>query len=83
METIRELLSRIRWDDEFGKGSFDIGIYDRVADAVELHPLEELHLEQGNHFSFSITIDGEVLAIPFHRIREVRKNGQTIWNREK
>ncbi len=82
METIRKLLSRIRWDDEFGKDSFDVGIYDRVADVVEFHPLEELHMETGNHFSFSITIDGEVLAIPFHRIREVRKNEQTIWRRQ-
>ena len=81
METIRELLSRIRWDDEFGKGTFEVGIYDLVADAVEFHPHEELHLEKGNHFSFTICVDGEVLTIPFHRIRAVRKNGQTIWKR--
>ncbi|MBN2163699.1 MAG: DUF504 domain-containing protein [Pontiellaceae bacterium] len=49
-------------------------------DAVEFHCLEELHSEVGNHFSFTICVHGEVLTIPFHRIREVRKNGQTIWN---
>jgi len=38
-------------------------------------------MEKGNHFSFTICIDGEVLTIPFHRIREVRKNGETIWKR--
>jgi uncharacterized protein (UPF0248 family) len=81
MDTIRELLSRIRWDDEFGQGTFDVGIYDRVADAVEFHALEELQLEKGNHFSFTLCIDGEILSIPFHRIREVRRNGQTIWKR--
>ena len=81
METIRELLNRIRWDDEFGQGSFDVGIYDRVDDTVAFHPLEELHLENGNHFSFTICVDGEVLTIPFHRIREVRKNGECIWKR--
>jgi len=81
METIRELLNRIRWDDDFGRGTFDVGIYDRMADAVEFHPLEDLRLERGNHFSFTVAVDGEVLTIPFHRIREVRKNGQTIWQR--
>lgn len=81
METIRELLSRIRWDEEFGRGTFDVGIYDRVADAIEFHALEELHLEQGNHFSFTLRVDGEVLTVPFHRIRTVRKNGECIWKR--
>lgn len=81
METIRELLSRIRWDEEFGRGTFEVGIYDRVSDALQFHFLEELHLEQGNRFSFSIAISGEILTIPFHRIREVRKNGKAIWKR--
>lgn len=81
METIRELLSRIRWDDEFGRGTFEVGIYDRLADALEFHFLNELHIEHGNRFSFTMIVDGEILTIPFHRIREVRRNGQTIWSR--
>lgn len=81
METIRELLNRIRWDDGFGQGTFDVGIYDRILKTIEFHPIEELHIEKGNHFSFSVEADGEVLNIPFHRIREVRKNGQVIWKR--
>ena len=81
METIRELLNRIHWDEAFGKGTFEIGIFDRVADAVEFHPLEELHLEPGNHSAFTIVVGGEILTIPFHRIREVRRNGRSIWKR--
>lgn len=81
METIRELLNRIRWDDEFGRGTFEIGIFDRIADAIEFHSLAELELETGNHYSFTLCVDGVTLAIPFHRIREVRKNGECIWKR--
>ena len=81
METIRQLLSRIRWDEEFGRNGFEIGIYDRVAGAVEFHPLEALHLEKGNRFSFTLHTDGEVLSISFHRIRVVRKSGKSIWQR--
>ncbi len=81
METIQQLLSRIRWDDEFGKGDFEVGIYDRIEDALEFQPLENLQMETGNHFSFTLCIEGEEALIPFHRIREVRKNGECIWKR--
>jgi uncharacterized protein (UPF0248 family) len=81
METIRQLLSRIRWDDEFGRGVFEVGIYDRVEDTIKFQPLEALQLEPGNHFSFDVVIEGETATIPFHRIREVRKDGAVIWCR--
>jgi uncharacterized protein (UPF0248 family) len=81
METIRELLSRIRWDEEFGRGSFEIGIYDRVEDNIVFQPLENLRVEKGNHAAFTIRVDGAEQSVPFHRIREVRKNGARIWRR--
>ena len=81
METIQQLLNRIRWDKEFGKGAFEVGIYDRFEAGVEFQPLENLKLEKGNHFSFTICIEGEIVTIPFHRIREVRKDGISIWKR--
>lgn len=81
METIRQLLNRIRWDKEFSRGDFEVGIYDRIEDAVDYQPLERLAMEKGNRFSFIICINGEVLTIPYHRIREVRKNGECIWKR--
>ncbi len=82
METIHQLLSRIHWDEEFGRGDFAVGIYDRVKGVVEFQPLEKLTLEKGNPFSFTVCIEGEIVTIPFHRIRVVRKNGKTIWSRE-
>ena len=82
METIRQPLSRIHWDEEFGKGDFEVGLYDRVGGTVEFQPLDNLHMGKGNHLSFTVCVDGEVLTIPFHRIREVRKNSETIWKRK-
>jgi uncharacterized protein (UPF0248 family) len=81
METIQQLLSRIRWDDEFGKGVFEVGIYDRIENCVEFLPLEKLQMEKGNHFSFTVILNEEKVLIPYHRVREVRKNGETIWQR--
>ncbi|MBC8206554.1 MAG: DUF504 domain-containing protein [Kiritimatiellales bacterium] len=81
MEPIRELLSRIRWDEEFGRGEFEVGIYDRVADAVFFQPLENVCVEKENHAAFTLCVDETVQTIPFHRIREVHKNGVCIWRR--
>jgi len=81
METIQQLLNRIRWDDEFGKGVFEVGIFDRFEEAVAFQPLEKLQMERGHHFSFTLCAGGAVLTIPFHRIHEVRKNGKCIWQR--
>jgi hypothetical protein len=38
MIPIHELLSRIRWDPEFARGSFQLGYYDRAEDRVILVP---------------------------------------------
>ena len=81
METIRQLLNRIHWDRDFGAGRFEIGIQDRFGDRLEFIPLEQIRMEKGNRFSFTLMREGEPVSIPFHRIREVRKNVETIWRR--
>lgn len=82
MVPIQELLNRIRWDKEFGKGFFEIGYCDRVERRIIRIPLQEIHFRKGNRFSFQLeTFEGEVQSIPFHRVREVYKNGSRIWRR--
>ncbi len=82
MLPIHELLNRIRWDSSFGQGDFVIGYYDRVADRIEHVPLREVSFEPGNHFAFTlIDAEGAAHEIPLHRIKEVIKNGELIWQR--
>ena len=82
MIPIHELLSRIRWDRQFGEGDFVIGYYDRVEDAVIRVPMRELFFQPDNHFAFDlIDLDGALHSVPLHRIREVYKNGKLIWHR--
>ena len=38
MIPIHQLLSRIRWDPEFGRGTFDLGYFDRVEERVVIVP---------------------------------------------
>lgn len=82
MIPIQDLLNRIIWDKEFGRGSFEIGYYDRIADTIIRVPFRMIEVVPGDHFSFLLYgPDGEVSSIPFHRVRQVHKDGQLIWHR--
>jgi uncharacterized protein (UPF0248 family) len=82
MKPLRELLSKIRWDKEFGRGRFEIGYDDHIEKRIVRIPLEEIAFEEGNHFSFQIrNPEGEIITIPYHRVREVYKDGNLIWRR--
>jgi uncharacterized protein (UPF0248 family) len=83
MIPIHELLSRIHWDKDFGQGDFKIGFYDRIEDKIMYISLKEMRFMEDDHFSFEITDHGGIThTIPFHRIRQVYKNNELIWNRE-
>jgi uncharacterized protein (UPF0248 family) len=83
MIPIHELLNRIRWDEDFGRGDFVIGYLDRVEDRILHVPLRELFFEPGDHFAFElIDHEGELHSIPLHRIKEVYRDRKLIWHRE-
>jgi uncharacterized protein (UPF0248 family) len=80
---IRELLNRIRWDPEFGKGDFVVGYYDRVEDRILRVPISELRFDPEDHFAVEVAAaDGEFHSVPLHRVKEVHKDGELIWRRE-
>ena len=82
MKTIESVLQRLRWDPEFGRGRSTIGYYDRIACRVITVPLEQIHLQPGNHFSFAaVELEGSVHEVPFHRVREVHRDGECSWQR--
>jgi uncharacterized protein (UPF0248 family) len=83
MQPIHELLNRIHWDPEFGRGQFEIGYYDRMAERIIRVPFNEVTQLPGNNFCFHIfDEDGISHSIPLHRVREVYKDGELIWKRE-
>jgi uncharacterized protein (UPF0248 family) len=82
MTPIHELLNRIRWDKEFGRGRFEIGYYDRHEDAVQRVAFREVVFPEGERHTFEVMDESGILrSIPFHRVREVIKDGQIIWQR--
>lgn len=83
MMPIQELLSKIRWDVEFGRGHFEIGYYDRAEHRIIVVPLAEIVYPRDRHGIFElIDGDGLVHSVPLHRIKAVYKNGELIWHRE-
>jgi len=84
MITIRELLNRIRWDREYGRGDFAIGYFDRLEGRTIVVPLGEVRFDPGDTFSFQLAdAVGEPLTIPLHRVCEVYRNGELIWHRQR
>lgn len=82
MIPIHELVSRIRWDEEYGKADFVIGYYDRVEERIIPVSLKELYFDKEDHFDFELLDeDGVTHTIPLHRIRQVFRNGELVWER--
>ncbi len=68
MQPIEQLLDRIKWDPEFGRGTFTIAYYDRVLDREVVAPLSALASDPER-------------PIPLHRVRAVYRDGVAIWRR--
>jgi len=82
MQPLQELLHRIKWDVEFGKGAFALSYYDRVAHKEHLVPFESVTMDPQRPGTFSIEDeDGVVAHIPLHRVRAAYKDGVVIWQR--
>jgi uncharacterized protein (UPF0248 family) len=83
MVPLHELLSRIRWDPEFGRGEFRLGYWDRVLRRIVVVPLREVDVDPHDHFAFQACDDeGRVHRVPFHRVRQVFRDGSPIWSRD-
>lgn len=82
MIPIHQLLNRIRWDRDFGRAVFEIGYYDRIDDRIVRVPFEEISFPTDDRSTILI-IDQEGVShsVPLHRIREVFRDRQLIWQR--
>jgi uncharacterized protein (UPF0248 family) len=82
MTPIHELLNRIRWDKEYGQGQFEIGYFDRHEGVVHRVGLREVAFPDDDRRAIEVVDEsGRTRRIPFHRVREVVKDGQIVWRR--
>ncbi len=82
MIPIQDVLHRIRWDPGFGSAAVEIGYVDRVAGGIVRVPFRDLRLGGGRRPALRIVAeDGSVRTIPLHRVRQVWRDGQLVWQR--
>jgi uncharacterized protein (UPF0248 family) len=82
MQPVQDILNRIRWDEAFGAADFEIGYYDRVEGRIIQVPFALLNFPADNRLAFELLDStGEVRRIPYHRVREIHRNGRCIWKR--
>lgn len=83
MQPVHELLNRIHWDTEFGKGEFELWFLDHVGEQLVKLPFHGITFVPGDHYFFHYLDEGGTEHnVPFHRIKAVYKNGELIWHRE-
>lgn len=82
MQPVQDLLHRIRWDRAYGDAAFEIGYYDRIEQCIIRVPFSALDFPEDDRFAFELLDpSGETRHIPFHRIREIHRNGRCVWRR--
>lgn len=81
MIPIQQLLHRIRWDAEFGRAEFVIGYFDRIRHGIVRVPFNAAQVGAGDFSFTAVEADGSVHEVPLHRIREVYRDGELIWQR--
>lgn len=82
MIPIHQLLSRIHWDEAYARSRFVIGYWDRLERKVLHVDLREITWDRDNPALFSLVDeDGAAHSIPYHRVREVWRDGRLIWER--
>ena len=77
MQTILELLNKIRWDKRENPEDYVL-VY------VDLRKEKEISYSQIKRLEGNFMVldrESEEVEIPLHRIREVRKKGKTVWKR--
>ena len=83
MTPIHELLNRICHDKEFGRGRFEIGYWDRREGTIHRVPFQQIAFPAAERRAFELRDeDGRLRRIPFHRVREVYRDGERIWQRQ-
>ncbi len=79
MQPIHELLNRIYWDSEFGKGMFELWFLDRVEAQLIKLAFDEITFISGDYY---LDEENEEHCVPLHRIKAAYKNGEVIWQRQ-
>jgi uncharacterized protein (UPF0248 family) len=80
MQTAIQLISKIRWDPRERPEEYVLFYQDRLATELKALPFPAIKRVEGTFLI--VERDGEETSIPAHRIRQVRRNGALVWERQ-
>ncbi len=82
MLTERQMLHKIKWDERIDQTNIRVGYFDGCAGKIIYVPYTQLLMEKGDNFSFRVYINLERHDVPYHRIRQITKGEEVIWERK-
>jgi len=79
MISIKDLLSRIRWDKNLNSEDYALYYFDRISKTLKKIRYSDIERVEGNFII--IKQQGKEISIPLHRIRRVEEEGVIVWQR--
>lgn len=79
MQTIKELLNKIKWDKNETPESYVLYYEDRIE--KQLKPIKFKDVKRVEDNFLVLENDLEETYIPLHRVKKVKTNGKTVWMR--
>lgn len=80
MITIRELLNKIRWDEQEDSSQYEIYYLDRVENILKKIYYEDIVELEG--LFMDLLIEDKLTSVPLHRIKVVKKDDIVVWKRD-
>lgn len=80
MITIRELLNKIKWDEQEDSSQYEIFYLDRVENILKKIYYEDIVEIEG--LFMELFIEDKLTSVPLHRIKVVKKDDVVVWKRD-
>jgi uncharacterized protein (UPF0248 family) len=79
MQPIKDLLNKIKWDENLKKEEYIVNYLDSVE--KKLIPLKFLDILRVEGSFMVIEKDSQETYIPLHKVREVKEGEKLVWQR--
>jgi len=81
MISIKDLLNKVKWDKKEEPSDYTVVYEDKLEKKYKEIAYNKIKKIEGAFMV--LDREGEEVNIPLHRVKQVRKNGMVVWNREK
>ncbi|HLC19882.1 MAG TPA: DUF504 domain-containing protein [Candidatus Nanoarchaeia archaeon] len=80
MMPIHELISKIKWDPNEKPADYFLSYYDRILKSLIEFRFDDIASIEDSFIQ--LYKEDKLLSIPFHRIKQIKKDGKIVWERK-